>query len=363
MKNRLFLLLALASTIAHLSHGSDDGAAEATDAVGDEFDPPIIAGEGEGAPPAVCEPTEFLLGGGPSRSKSSSCDGATFAIATLTPPRRCIHIESPPPDDDGDDDAAVVCNDFPDWFDGTNGCDGYARVDGWCAQYGDASYKPHTPYKPNEACCACGGGTPSRARLRVGEYVALAYEPYAECDSLRIAEVRKDPHFRYVVEVKKECGPRRVVRDPRTGRQSFGHTFQPGNKVSVRSDDPDVISRKVRVELRKCRAGTPAQEFRVRPMGSSSGEGGGDGANNHSMAVIDHVPTGADLAAALGSKSPFVNVTRVWEGGTFEGSGDFFFATVARERTDGRLRADGTPYDPIAMYLASGCFGEKEYSL
>mmetsp|Transcript_24679 Transcript_24679/g.53238 ORF Transcript_24679/g.53238 Transcript_24679/m.53238 type:complete len:955 (-) Transcript_24679:48-2912(-) len=295
--------------------------------------------------PTPCQPKKLLNG------KLSSCD--TFQIATLNAsPRRCIHIEAPPPPSD-DDNNILVCANYPNWFDGTNGCNAYRRKGGWCAEYGSINY-PIAQHTANQACCACGGGTRDKPRLQAGEYVKLTgYGPYDECESLKIVKLGTKPQFHYLLEVMKPCGPNKAVRDAR-GAVIVEQTFQPGMQVTVASDDPSVIAKHNRVELKKCRRGKQEQEFIVNPIGV---EGGSD------IVVIQHKLTGVELSSALGAKSPFFNITQVFEDGLFEGSGDFHFLKVVTNTNQGRINADGTPYGPTHSYLASGYFGQKEYSM
>ena len=61
---------------------------------------------------------KFMLNG-----KLSTCK--TYQIATMNAsPQRCLHIEMP---EKKSENAPMICADIPGWFDGTNGCDAYAR--------------------------------------------------------------------------------------------------------------------------------------------------------------------------------------------------------------------------------------------
>ncbi|KAL7539938.1 hypothetical protein ACHAXR_009753 [Thalassiosira sp. AJA248-18] len=300
-----------------------------------------IDASGETTLATDCQPKEFLNG------KLSSCD--TFQIATLNSnPRRCLHIEAPP---QPSDDVVEECESYPNWFDGTNGCDAYSKNKGWCAQFGNHNF-PTVKYTASQACCACGGGTSGKHRLGVGEYVKLTgYGPYDGC-SLKIIELKAQ--FHYLLEVMKPCGPKQMMRNSRTGVHSYDHSFNAGMRFTVKTDDPNVIDRFVRVELKKCRSGKEEQEFTLLPIGE---DGGSD------IVVIRHKLANVELTSALGAKSPFFNITQSFEDGLFEGSGDFFFIKMITNTNDGRVNPDGTPYGPTHSYLASGRFGEKEFSL
>mmetsp|Transcript_17535 Transcript_17535/g.37043 ORF Transcript_17535/g.37043 Transcript_17535/m.37043 type:complete len:969 (-) Transcript_17535:411-3317(-) len=292
-----------------------------------------------------CEPTTFLHG------KLSSCE--TFAITTLTSPRRCIHIDAPPPPSDDDTDLPVVCTNHKNWFDGTNNCDGYRHNPDWCVEYGDMDYRPHAHLTAKQACCACGGGIRSTPRLRVGDYVKLTgYDQYQDCHSLKIVEVRVNPVFHYRIKVMKPCGPKRYVTDPRTGARRVEGMVQPGTVINISSDDHNVISKHTKIELKKCRPGKPEQEFTLFPAGESG---------ESDIVFISHESVGP-LSTALGGKNHIFNVTQVFEDGLFEGSGDFFYLKVITNLNEGAFQADGSPYPPDLSYLASGHFGEKEYS-
>lgn len=281
--------------------------------------------------------------------------GEAFAIATLASPRRCLHIAAPdPPPADG---AATpsVCTDFPDWFDGTNGCQAYRRNADYCAKYGSLDYAPHASVTPNAACCACGGGRRVPPSLRIGDYVRLrGVGPHDECQALQVVEVAADADpFYYLVEVRKPCGPMQMTRSP-NGVHRYREMFQVGHRAKVFFDDPAVIARRDRVELRKCRTGQREQEFVRADTDEERG--------NATAVLIQHKLTGRELAPAAGAIDGFVNVTQVFDEGLFEGSGDFFFLTVTTEERQRTVKNGQREVAPSSSFLASGMFGEKEYS-
>ena len=276
---------------------------------------------------------------------SSLADTDTFQISTLT--GRCIHIGAQLPPQPISDDSPKTCTDYENWFDGTNSCAAYAKNkhDNWCEKYGSWNYQT-TKYTANQACCICGGGNkPSGPpRLQVGEYIKLAKGTnngqFDNCQSMKVSEVNHQPQFHYMIEVMKECGPKKMVRDNR-GFITHQNMFQPGMKIKVPNDDPNVINRHVRVELKKCRNGMKEQEFKLTPV------------NEHESDMIlgiKHALTGIELSSAFDAKTPYVNVTEVFEQGLFEGSEDLFFLKI--RMNNGAL-----------AYLGSGYFGEKEYSM
>ena len=257
---------------ARLQHGLPVGSEVIIETSGDTN----IAGDDE----TTCQPNDMLNGKLP-------CD--TFQIATLnSSPRRCIHIEaSQPPSDD----EQMVCTDFPNWFDGTNGCKAYQNR-GWCNEYGNIIYST-SQYTARQACCICGGGTNNKPRLQVGDYVKLTgHGVYDSCQSLKIVEIGTNPQFHYLIEVMKSCGRKVMITDGR-GFTRMQDSFQPGIKFAVTTDDPSIINRHTRIELKKCRGGSKEQEFALTPAGTQDGS---------DMIVIRHVLTGIDLASTLGAK-------------------------------------------------------------
>jgi hypothetical protein len=292
----------------------------------------------------TCQPKELVLDG---KVISSSCD-ALFQIATLnSSPRRCIHIEAPPVPERNvvDPDAPTICTNFPDWFDGTNGCDAYRLNEGWCAEYGSFQYDSVGP--ANEACCACGGGVRSKPRLTVGDYIKLTrFGPLEQCKSLKIVDIETNHQFNYVVEVMRPCGPMMYVMDA-NGLVKPEQQFPAGTRVSVATDDPHIIARHVKVELKKCRVGVPEQEFEVISVGAD-----GENAKNE-MVEIRHPFTNFSLSTALNTKSSsFFGITQVFADGLFEGSSEYYFLKISINEGEHQSHS----------YLASGHFGEKEYS-
>lgn len=295
----------------------------------------------------TCEPRELAIRG---RVISSSCD-SLYQIATLSSsPRRCMHIEasSRPRADDVDAHAPEICTNFPNWFDGTNGCDAYGQNDGWCGEYGDYAYES-TNRPANEACCACGGGVRSKPRLMVGDYVKLKHHVLEQCKSLRIVHIETANHpFTYVVEVMKSCGPMGYMMDA-NGHVNMVQQFQAGARVNIPTDDPNVISKRIKVMLKKCRRGMPEQEFEVVPVVAGADDENG----TNGMVVIRHPLSGNHLSSALDTKSSdILNITQVFEDGLFEGSSDYYFLKI-------NVIEEG---HHSYYYLASGRFGEKEYS-
>jgi hypothetical protein len=291
----------------------------------------------------TCQPKEVVLHG---RVVSASC-GALFQIATLnSSPRRCIHIEaSPALNSNAVDDAPTICTDFPGWFDGTNGCDAYRLNEGWCAEYGNFQFE--SVRTANEACCACGGGVRSKPRLMVGDYIKLTrYGALDQCKSLKIVDIETSHQFNYVVEVVKPCGPMMYVMDA-NGRVKPEQQFPAGARVSVATDDPHIIAKQIKVELKICRVGVPEQEFEVTSVGAD-----GDNAKKE-MVTIRHPLTKFSLSTALNAmSSPFFSITQVFEDGLFEGSSEYYFLKVSIHEGGHQSHS----------YLASGHFGEKEYS-
>ena len=279
----------------------------------------------------------------PLNGKITSCD--TFQIATLnSSPRRCIHIEAPPPESGNEKDGlGNACTDYDSWFDGTNGCIMYTKHSDWCTQYGHFNF-PSTPYKANQACCSCGGGHRGAPRLRVGEYVNIKGRGVIDdCKSLKIVEVVTQPQFNYVLEVMKPCGPKQMMKVG--GVFTLDHSIKAGNRIRIDSDDPNVISRHLRVELKKCRNGREEQEFTLSSLGMEDG---------HHITLINHKMTGISLALALGGNSPHLNITQSFEDGLFEESDEFFFIKMISDNF--------APTRPTFSYLGSGKFGETEYS-
>lgn len=240
--------------------------------------------------------------------KVSTCH--TYQIATLNAsPRRCIHVESPPAPKE--EDVKEICIDFPNWFDGTNGCNSYTEHAHFCKEFGAFKYAA-SPHRPNEACCACGGGTKSKPRLRVGDSVVLKGDnSFASCKDLTISSIETEPVFQYAVKINKGCGMAQRFFNGGTLVERF--QFPEGSVINVKTDDPDRIEKYYKVELRKCRQGVKAQEFIFE-------EGNADASN----VIISHKETKTPLVALLGAANRFVNITQVWEDGLFDGSGDYF---------------------------------------
>lgn len=172
------------------------------------------------------------------------------------------------------------------------------------------------------------------------------YGHYDQCDSLKIVEIKTGPRFQYIVEAMKPCGLQRMVRDAR-GVFTNQQMIKQGMKISVASDDSNAIDRHLRVELRKCRGGNGDQEFILTPTGAAD--------ERSDLVRIEHKLTGLDLSSALDAKSPLFNVTQVFDDGAFEGSGDYFYLKVVSSMN----RHGG----PVYSYLASGRFGQNEYSM
>ena len=236
---------------------------------------------------------------------------ATYQIATLSAsPRRCIHIESLPPPKE-DEVVEDVCMDYPKWHDGTNGCSAYAKNAHFCKEYGSLDY-PSTPFKPIEACCACGGGNKSKPRLRVGDSVLLGgNSPMKSCKDLVIERMESKPTFRYVLKVKQSCG--RVQQFFNGQTIVANHQYPEGSEIHVDTDDPSMISKHFKVELRKCRHGVKAQEFAFQ-----------QGNDDTPGIIAIHKETKAHLSSMMGAVSHIINATQVWNDGLFDGSGDYF---------------------------------------
>lgn len=271
--------------------------------------------------------------------KVNICD--TYQIATLNAsPRRCIHIESPPPQKE--EEVPDICIDYPNYFDGTNGCQGYANNEHFCREYGDFDY-PSTPYKPNEACCACGGGNKSKPRLRVGDNVILKGDnSMKSCKDLTITAIENEPTFRYVVRVNKGCGM--AQRFFNGGTLVENYQYPEGANIFVKTDSPNNIQKYCKVELRKCRHGVKAQEFMFQ-------QGSADASN----VIILHKETKSPLVTIMGAASPFVNITQVWEDGLFDESGEYFYMQMVTNTNAGQG-------EPAKYWLLSGYFGQPEYS-
>lgn len=240
--------------------------------------------------------------------KVNTC--ATYQIATLNAsPRRCIHIESLPPSEE--DKVEEVCMDYPKWHDGTNGCSAYAKNAHFCKNYGSLEY-PSTPFKPIEACCACGGGNKSIPRLRVGDSVVLGgNNPMKSCKDLVIDRIEAKPAFRYVVKVKQACG---MVQKYFNGQTIVANYQYPeGSEIHIDHDDPDMIQQNFKVELRKCRHGVKAQEFTFQ-----------QGSDDTAGIIAVHKNTERHLSSMVGAVGDAINLTQVWDDGLFDGSGDYF---------------------------------------
>ena len=213
--------------------------------------------------------------------------------------------------------------------------------------------------------------------------------PFESCKDLTIIDIRTSPSFAYIVQVgKTPCGMQQFVVEQ--GMAKRIHQFPSGMQILVEMDEESVIERHHRVELRKCRGGGKAseQEFRleVLPRGKSD-EGVGVGANGKYYDVgngkkkentnaevrIIHSPTGLNLASVLGAKMPILELQQVFEHGLFEGSGDYVFVrSIGGKKDNGnddafrhfqqhqqqQQQGEGNK----ASLLASGNFGEKEYS-
>jgi hypothetical protein len=296
-----------------------------------------------------CVPKELLDG------QISTC--TTYQITTLNAsPRRCMHIESSPPIDE--DEKPTVCTNYVRWHDGTNTCKAYARNKDFCRLYGGLDYSgiKGVLYNANQACCVCGGGNYQKPRLQIDDYVKVKYGNYDKCERLKIAGVSFANSFSYIVEVTKECGPNIVWPNDQGGKE-IKRQYQPGHTFHVEGDDPTLIEKEWRVELKKCRNGLAEQEFEFLPADEHLGEDNG--------VEIRHKLSGISLAKALGAKTKEVNMTRVFEDGLFLGSSDFYYLQIITNLFEGRLNKDGTPWSGPPRYgmLASGYFGEKEYSV
>ena len=246
-------------------------------------------------------------------SKVSSC--ATYQIATLNAsPRRCIHVEPLPPS--SEEDVPDICTDYPNWHDGTNGCQSYAQHKHFCKEYGSLKYTA-TPYKAVEACCACGGGNNGgKPRLRIGDSVVVKLNPSMNgCKDLTIVAIETTPIFQYVVKVNKGCGMARRYFSGETLVEKF--QYPEGTNIFVPTDDPSMIQKYQKIELRKCRQGVKAQEFVFQ-----------QGDKNATKIIIVHKETKSPLTTILGGATPFVNITQVWNDGLFDGSGDYFVSSL-----------------------------------
>ena len=80
------------------------------------------------------------------------------------------------------------------------------------------------------------------------------------------------------------------------------------------------MSARHRVELKRCRPGLRDQEFAYTLQGEQDGV--------HEFATIRHVPTGVELAVAVGGDDPLFNVTRVFDDGLFLGSDEYVHLKV-----------------------------------
>ena len=294
----------------------------------------------------LCIPKDLLHG------KLSTC--SSYQISTLNAsPRRCMHIETLPPIDE--DEIPSACTNYEKWSDGRNTCTPYERNKDWCNLYGGLDYSGHgVRYNANAACCACGGGNHQKPRLQVGDYVNVKYSPYDKCEHLRVAEYKLKPSFSYVVEATKDCGPNIAVM--RNGRREVKRQIEMGQKFHVSGDSQDVIEKKWRVELKKCRVGLPQQEFEFLPADDKD-------LGKESL-IIRHKLSGVNLSVALGGVTNEVNLTRVFDDGVFLGSEDFYHLQIITHLFKERLNRDGTPWSGPPRYerVTSGYFGEKEYS-
>ena len=212
----------------------------------------------------------------------------------------------------------------------------------------------------------------------MGDYVKVSgFGHFDFCPSLQIVKVEVTNHqqqqqnqqhlqhqyqqFHYLVQVQKPCGPMRITYN-QDNVGDLTNLYQPGDKFPVATDDPNIISKVIRVELKKCRSGRKEQEFAIRPLGDEEIVGDNSNGKKNHFVVITHPLSQMDLSMALEVPSPFFNVTQVFDDDAFDGSEDYFFLKVRAKNDDGRVNWDGTPYDHGYSYLASGNFGEKEYS-
>lgn len=320
--HRQFLLLALSALrIPHI-YADATTVSTTVDSTLD-LDGPSNATETE------CIPKELLS------QKVSTCH--TYQIATLNAsPRRCIHIEYPAPSKE--QDIPNVCIDFPNWFDGTNGCDAYSKIDHFCSKYGSWTY-PTTPYTANQACCACGGGDNTTPRLRVGDAVLLkGNNQMLNCKDLQIIAIETKPTFKYVVRVMTGCGNSRKYFDGNQLVQNF--QFPQGSNILVETDDPNVIHKYYKVELKKCRHGMKEQHFEFQQAD-----------NEASKVIILHKATELPLATMLRAASPIVNITQVWEDGLFDGSGDYFVSVFAQTTNDNPQLVRPLTFPDSSFYL------------
>jgi hypothetical protein len=301
-------------------------------------------------------------------SSSSSCNNFTVVqIATLnSSPRRCIHIEAPVPPQINPDDATnnnMLCQNYPDWFDGTNGCDAYVN-DGWCTEYGNLS---GTTFQPAiEACCICGGGTytpRSESRLQIGEYVKLTNQfgqNLEQCKSIKIVNITA--YETYNIQIMKACGPMGYKMSS-NGQFMPHHQWPTGTQLSNVKHEPDrgrSIVRHIKVELKKCRSGLLEQEFEISHVVVVDDDD--DGSDDDERVMIYHPLSGVSLSSALDSNSKaYLTISQVWDDGLFDGSGDYYF--IKLNYNEGEKNADGSDRPPDSFtYLANGRFGEKEYS-
>ncbi|KAL7548022.1 hypothetical protein ACHAWF_011305 [Thalassiosira exigua] len=289
----------------------------------------------------------------------SALDG-TFRVATLSIPRRCLHLDGGVDGgggSDGEGAPAAACADRRDWHDGTNGCAAYASNRDWCRLHGSHRY-PTSPRTAREACCACGGGNRGPPRLRPGEHVEVRgmglFDSCSAEYALRIKGYAEGSRFGYVVEATKPCGPEHVVHVREGGmvRGRMEPSIKAGTTFVVDGDDPNIISKKWRVELRKCREKWgEEQSFVATPLAGQETRG----EEGSRFARIMHPLTGVDLASAIakGKNRNAFEIAPSFDAGAFDGSDDYFYIRVS----DGADRGGVTTHS----YLASGRFGQREF--
>ena len=318
---------------------------------------------------------------GSTQNDSSTAAGARSSdiiikyhhqIATLnSSPQRCLHISSATKGTSNSSNKApppLICTNFPYYSDGTNGCKEYAMPSNksWCKTFGHFSY-PSTPHNPNQACCTCGGGTRFVPRFQAGTYITLkghSFNGLDQCKGLKIADVGHgdgvfnvgtdaDKPYVYMVEVTKACG-QTMYRRTRQGIETTSQ-FSKGMTFEVHTDDPNAVRKHIRVELRKCRKGVEEQEFELLPhTGNTNANANAEddlalGSSGPIISVgnytVTHILTGTNLSESLKVQgmNP-IDIQRAFGDDLFQGSEEYFFMKVE------------------AKYLASGKFGETEYS-
>lgn len=272
---------------------------------------------------------KFMLNG-----KLSTCK--TYQIATMNAsPQRCLHIEMP---EKKSENAPMICADIPEWFDGTNGCDAYARKgnEDWCELYGNHKYDH--PLKATEACCACGGGVSKPARFQVGDYVNINTAGFEGCNGhIKIAKVNPANGIGYLAEIDKMCGPktRYVIQTARGIERAL--KYRKGQQFAIKSDTPGEVDAYIKVELKKCRKNSREQEFQISQATNGSDD----------IFSIRHLLTSFELSSSLGMKNSQMKISQIFEDDLFDESGDFFFISSNSEERN---------------YLISGQFGQTEFS-